>query len=509
MIEDTEQRGIQAAQAGDRALAQKLLMEAVRQNPRSAQAWFWLGNVLDDAEKKKYCHERALQLDLALIERAAADQPPAPPSAQAAAPVQSAELPPAQSTAAPAPVEAQAAGPETLEPPPEARKLSPLALAGLIGVCLLLVAAIVAGLSWVVRGGGPLPVFRPPAQQETQTYERLGFQVTAARDALDMQQHEDCIQYYDDLLRQMPYWHVGYYNRGVCKRMAAESTTYLNEYEQHLKDAIKDQDRALALQPDYSNAYMERAFDYVNLRNTLETTAEQKVVLDIADDNLQAALALGSTHPSVQINRVAIPVLSGRCAEGLDEGYSQIDSTLPGRDRALLYHWLAIGHLCLGENEDALAAIETSRDMGDTTGVIQVHTSVLIGLGDLERAFDLIDASIQRKADFGGYRYYQRALIYYEWGNDDLARQDLAMGSGNTWFHGGLYAYLIGMLELQDGNEREARKWIEEAAATFTPDEGLWLKERIDEQLNQLGIKYRAPQPKIWVTPIPDPTEQP
>jgi hypothetical protein len=85
------------------------------------------------------------------------------------------------------------------------------------------------------------------------------------------------------------------------------------------------------------------------------------------------------------------------------------------------------------------------------------------------------------------------------------------MGSGNTWFHGGLYAYLMGMLDLQDGNQREARKWIEEAAATFTPDEGLWLKERIDEQINQLGIKYREPRPKIhwWVTPIPDPTEQP
>lgn len=504
MTEEIIYRGIQAAQSGDIRLARKLLIEAVRQHPDSAQAWFWLGNVLEDAEKKQYCHNRALQLDLALIEQAA-QEPPDKSQTQPAEPVAAPPDRPAESFSAPPD------RPETTHQGPRPRKLSLPVLAGLIGTCFLLILSCGAGVSFLTRGwvgfNRPLQAFRPPPLQETQTYERLGFQVTQAREALDNERDVECIEAYDHLLRQLPYWSIGYYNRGVCKRIASQNTNYFNEYEDHLKSAIKDQDQAIFLQPDYSNAYLERSFDYQNLMETEDNAVDDAILMEIAEDNLQAALALNTTHQSAQIQRVIVPLRSGKCAEALDEGYRQLDSTPAGKDLAVLYHMLAIGHLCQGEYTDALISVENSRGIEDTKGVIQVQTNILIGLGDLDQAFQLIDQSIHSHPDFGGYRYYLRALIYYEWGNYDLARQDLAVGYGSTWYHGGIYPYLMGMLEMQQyGDEAEAKKWIQAAAASVTQDESLWLKEKINAALARFDIQYREPKPKNhWkVTPIPD-----
>ena len=59
---DPLNEGITAAQEGNRELARKLLSQAVRVDPESSLAWLWLGRVLDDPEKKRYCFERVMIL---------------------------------------------------------------------------------------------------------------------------------------------------------------------------------------------------------------------------------------------------------------------------------------------------------------------------------------------------------------------------------------------------------------------------------------------------------------
>jgi len=55
--------GIAAAQGGDVHTAVTLLSEAVRSNPKSDQAWLWLGRCLEEPQRQDYCFRRALTLN--------------------------------------------------------------------------------------------------------------------------------------------------------------------------------------------------------------------------------------------------------------------------------------------------------------------------------------------------------------------------------------------------------------------------------------------------------------
>ncbi|MBN1660693.1 MAG: tetratricopeptide repeat protein [Anaerolineae bacterium] len=56
-------RGIAAAQAGDRSLARELLARAVRHHPDSEAAWLWLSSTLDTPQGRAYCLKRVLALN--------------------------------------------------------------------------------------------------------------------------------------------------------------------------------------------------------------------------------------------------------------------------------------------------------------------------------------------------------------------------------------------------------------------------------------------------------------
>ncbi len=55
--------GIEAAKAGDKAKARRLLTQAVRRNPDSAEAWLWLSGALDTPQGRAFCLEKVLSID--------------------------------------------------------------------------------------------------------------------------------------------------------------------------------------------------------------------------------------------------------------------------------------------------------------------------------------------------------------------------------------------------------------------------------------------------------------
>ncbi len=83
--EQLYQRGVAAARGGQKAVAEKLLRQAVKLNPRHEQAWLWLGGVVDTPDDVGFClravlhinpeNERARQ-GLALIEQSPQIVPP-------------------------------------------------------------------------------------------------------------------------------------------------------------------------------------------------------------------------------------------------------------------------------------------------------------------------------------------------------------------------------------------------------------------------------------------------
>jgi tetratricopeptide (TPR) repeat protein len=87
--------GIRCFQAGEMAQARRLLVQAVSTQPRSSEAWLWMGRALDEPDKKLYCFQTSLNLDPDSLEAAEAifalehrlaepytppDPPPPPPA---------------------------------------------------------------------------------------------------------------------------------------------------------------------------------------------------------------------------------------------------------------------------------------------------------------------------------------------------------------------------------------------------------------------------------------------
>jgi hypothetical protein len=62
-MDELTDRGIAAAKAGNKPLAQKLLEDALRQDTNNLQAWLWLSGVLDSIEEKIECLDNVVRLD--------------------------------------------------------------------------------------------------------------------------------------------------------------------------------------------------------------------------------------------------------------------------------------------------------------------------------------------------------------------------------------------------------------------------------------------------------------
>jgi len=62
-IEARLRAGIEAARAGDIAKARAILSKVVLEKPRSVQAWWYLGQVVEDTNQRIYCYKQVLNLD--------------------------------------------------------------------------------------------------------------------------------------------------------------------------------------------------------------------------------------------------------------------------------------------------------------------------------------------------------------------------------------------------------------------------------------------------------------
>ena len=61
--EELLRAGIESARAGDMKKATSLLVESLKLNPNSEQAWLWLGNCLISFKEREYCYKRALAIN--------------------------------------------------------------------------------------------------------------------------------------------------------------------------------------------------------------------------------------------------------------------------------------------------------------------------------------------------------------------------------------------------------------------------------------------------------------
>lgn len=525
---DLIQQGIDAFRSGRKEEANSIFIETIRQNPNSALAWFWLGKTVDDPVKKKACFDRVLQIDPDFRSK-----------------IQSGG---AQNSNASSPQPAPAIKKGYTDPPKTGSPKKVL-LFGCAGA-LLLIACLSLGLftmdriqhpqtsldivsaqsnftetateifiPQIVSTQTPWPTFthlptvfetpQPDVARNTDATQAdisLGLKISAVKMAYDSGQYDQCITTVSELLERMPEWSAGYYYRGMSKDRIALKTHTLDSYNQLLDEAREDLDKAIALGPVDSRYFTGRAQIYSHRQAVLENRTSEIEALNIGIDNLDAGARLGRyAGEDSEFYKPLFLSGVGRCQEAVDLAQKLISENPTSRQlKNYEYGFMAIGYLCLEDYAMAKQANEMPMQNNPDRDTLSLQARILIGLGEMDAAYSVIDRSISSNPNFGGDRYYLRALLHWDRGEKDLARQDLTKGSGSTWYHGGIFAYVAGLMFLDEGDQAKAAELFKYADATVKYEEGPWLRNRIREALAGMNIPQQEPTPNVLfaVTPI-------
>ncbi len=566
--QDFLQAGITAAQDGDQEKARALLSEAVIREPKSEQAWLWLGLSLAEPDRRQYCFRRVLALNPNNAEAqrqlqslgssspltspssiTPVDSKPSPsspawavqiPVPQPTIPTRESPLPVVEppramtsTTEPPRPERPMIESPHTATPPLTHRqpdtfgKVSAILIGILIAFLFCgapaLYLAFTGKLDPLVNSvvvviqtptpvsptsiptATPQPPTSTPSLIPTLTDQQKGQAIasdTAQAEALMKQEkYGEAIIYWDRVIVNKPTYGEPYYRRAKSYLKLMENQRSMTEFENYARRALADLDQAILLGPTTGDYYMDRGDAYNSLASMMSYRVDRDPLHSIALENYRQGLAMGGGN---EISDTIIPAMLyqlGKCEEGLAE-----TRRLPKPTESGLNTLFALGNLCLGKFDQALSQIDIAIKMNPNNVRKWYRAIILYNMGRLDDSRAQLNEIFELSPYYNGYRYYLRALIYYEQKKTDLAQQDLVFGAGQTWSHEGLASYVIGKIALDKGDKKTATEQMLIAEATLTRDYGLFLA-RIRKELTQLGVTSLSPTPaiKISVTPIPTP----
>ncbi len=552
MIEDALRAGIAAARAGNVKDAQVLLAKAVRENPKSEQAWFWLGTVLTEPERREYCFRRVLALNpdhVQAKERLESEFPPKPAwligqneEPSIIAPPRStrtSEPPTPRVEARSAIMESKPADiPSPREPTPNAASTAadsnaPTAVEKMLVVVLgLIIGLLVCGALpyFLIQTGRldtalriatttPIPptdaptpsstptppatntlVLRPSTLTPTPTLSKEQ-SIALANDLMAQGKHAEAISVLDHLIAVGTNDGTIYYKRASCYQKLMENQRSLEEFQDYNRRALADLDKAIALGSAMGDFFYARGDVYANWASIQTYRVDRDRLLEIALENDRMGAAMGGSDPLSDTTVPTSLYYLGKCDEELAE-----TQRLPNPTESGFNTLLALGHLCQGEFDQALQQIDTAIKINPNNVRKFDRSIILYNMGRLNDALAQLNEIIDASPRYNGYRYYLRALVYYDLKKPDLAREDLITGSGNTWGRGGLMAYVQGRLLIDAGNKTDGIEQIRFAEATLSHEYGPLL-DRIRKEIVQLGVVPLAPTPSVHVssTPIPMP----
>lgn len=294
-----------------------------------------------------------------------------------------------------------------------------------------------------------------------------------------------------------------YERRGSIYLRMTDNLHSLSEYITYLNLAIQDFDTAISLGQkqitDWS-IYSNRAIAYSALNQQYPFRTDREINYEIALENYKFAFQAGASEKAL------VDVVSQLIQLGRWEEASKLAFTLKadGVNEETLHGDLAVIYSMKGDHQKAIEEIDQLNK-----GCCQNYRQSVVyyNAGHKVTAFTLINENIQDSPSFAGYRYFMRALLYYEQGNYDLAWKDLQTGEGYTWGIYGLHDYVLGKLLIQDGNREAGIELIRRAEATMSWDMGPFLI-RIQDELKSMGINRLKPKLSNPITATPMPSKE-
>jgi tetratricopeptide (TPR) repeat protein len=534
--------GKQALGEGNRDLAISYFARYIQTNPASEEAWLCLGRCVNEPERREYCYRRVLALNplnpeareglsalgvnltgerqVEIAKQDAKDEPLRaasidnhgghPPSA---------EMP-----------EAVDLEKSSLPAPKRTNRWVALAFGILLALLLCALPAafyILSGhldnyiYSYVV-GWPQMPplvstsalTFAPTSSISTpegafsDRQDAAQPSIDKAKALMTQSDYSDALPIWDQVIQLVPELDDPYYEQALCYFYLTKNQRDIQEYFYYLNKTISDLDRAIAIRPDMGDYYELRAAAYTSWAGIDELRANSTYLYGIALDNSRMAYALGTTlDPSVEKNIALELVYSDHCQEALTEIESLTDKTPPDDNTRYTDLWAqGVALACLGRLDEAIQAVKASMADAQELGPKQLSEALyLYEAGRTDEAFSLINQSIAAAPSYEGDRYYLRALIYYERGQRMLAVQDLEAGAGDSWFHGGLYAYVQGRLGLDMGDvgpHAQALQVLQYSEATLGPEYNVF-RERVRKELAALELEPLSTQVSVKALSTP------
>jgi tetratricopeptide (TPR) repeat protein len=524
--------GIAAAKSGDRERARGYLAQAVKENPNLEEGWLWLGRCLTDIEQRKYCYQKVLRLN------------PHNTAAQS----ELADLLPAHETESLKP--ALTTSPKTSTSPvkPAEKKTdwrsNPILLSilgiifglcacgvptlflinagsldGLIGIPQVYAPIAATVTPFALASLPPTPSFTPtptliannvPTTETAMPAVSVDTSMWQIRNFMSQGQHAEAILLLDQVIQSAPELDEAYYLRATSYHNMMKQQRSQFEFQDYLDRAMADIDQAIAIRPDHGDYYMLRQFLLVDLASLQDYQVDIQHINEYALENASAALNLGATLDEYPDRIYVIDLIyTDRCEEAVQELQKMIDQTDPN-DSSIggLYHIQSQAYACLGDIKKAIQMVDKSMfNNVNMEWKYELKARYLYQAGRRDEALQLLNTSIEQKPSYDGWRYYLRALIYQEMGEREKAEEDLMIGAGNTWWHVGLFSYVVGKMALEDGNIEEGIALLQEAEATldclFAP-----LQTRIQDELRKLGAEPLEITPSVMVDATRMPTIQ-
>jgi tetratricopeptide (TPR) repeat protein len=546
--------GIAAARAGDRARARELFARAVKANPQSEEAWLQLGLVLEERDRREYCFRQVLKInpqnDQARRQLAGSTLPTPSGVIESSEKEPAPDAPPAKNVpAAPATVASPPpAGPVMQAEPsaPAEPQMSEAAVeGGPIGFekTIVVLLGVVIGL---LLCGGPIffvvqtgrldpvlpvalvPPFVPtftstppatstptrtptstPTPPATPTFTKQQRAEFAAGDAaqaetlMSLGSYAEAVAIWDRVIAVGPDNGRPYYRRAVSYLKLLANQRSMTEYVDYLNKALADSDRAIALGPATGDYYLARYQAYWQLSSVQDFRIDNDRLTEIAGENLRMAIALGNSEQANDLDIAAVDLALGRCDVYMATTNRLVAASGQAASPNAYYSsMLSRGYLCQGKLDDALRYIDSAIKQEPSTYRKWTRSIILTDMGRLNGALAQLTEMIDASPYYGGYRYYLRALVYYDLKKPDMAQKDLITGSAQTWGSYGLRSYVLGRMALDAGNRATGIEQLRLAEATITHEYGPLL-DRIRRELKQLNVPLLAPTLSIPFRPTP------
>jgi len=542
MEDQMYQDGVAAAKAGDMVSARRLFSEYIKQNPNSENGWLALGQCVDDVDLKAKCFRKVLSINpdnftahnllQSLSQSHAIDQ-----EIQRSVDVMDGEA----STSKEPVFQRTSSLPAILgffvgfigigglfilfinaNPPEIIDRLAHAFVPTPEEFSLENSAAQTAAVNMSLTPTGtpetiPSPTgeqFSTPSapltmsQRLIENYDK----VENANQLMLYQHYAEAIFTWNEIIEAVPEYADAYFSRGICYLMLTYNQRFLQVYIENSQKAYDDFTKAIELGPPRGEYYYQRAEATRNLIDQYEFQIDQAPLYQHRLEDILQAYTLSNNEPW-GTRSVGLALLeAGYCEESLDYFLRLEDERGQNASPSeTINGFIAKDYVCLGQFEKALKYSDTAISIKESKGEDARwdkfrHSRILVALERYQEALEIINELLEKDPYYDGYRYYDRALLYYKLGMSELAYDDINFGSTQTWGQYGMRAYVLGLLALDEDDEDSALYWLQIAEASLSKFVFPYFYQNTHEEIDRLGGTYLYPTPTPSPTPVASPT---